>query len=320
MTAEFSITNITDVEFRFLFHEFPYIVKDMSISDAAKELHTSQAVLSKRLACVEKKYGVTLVERKQGAAQLITLTPAGEIILNASTEINNVCNKIMEDISRLNRLRITDIPFATSVEPSFRELVFQTQAFLKEEHPEFRLKHYRLSSRTSFDLLRNGSVELAFEPHSMMADEQGLESLPLFHEPAIVVVDESSPLANEASVSIRDVKNMSFVSVLDNTAYSIRKHLHSIAKEYAFPPKFDIKPVSSMTSLLFDRLPGNTAMFLPYSYAKTMTTASEHISIVEIKELDCQFDMRVFYRRNYDNNGIDRVMRILRERYCEREL
>lgn len=318
--TDFSIMSLTGSEFQFLFYEFPYIVKSMSISDAARELHTTQTTLSKRMASIEKKYGVTLIDRRQGIIQLSSVTPAGEAVLKASVEVADSCNRMIEELDRLRRNPARVVAFSVSIEPSFFETIRQMKEKLKASDSPVRLKYCKPGFRPSFDLLRDGDIDLLFEPHSPMADEHGLESIPLFHEPAAIAVNPQSPLAGKPEVGIDDIRDLTFASIAENSAYSGRKHLHSVATAHGFVPRFAIRPLASLSALLMDGLDADEAIFMPYSYRETIHSMDPDVTVIELTDSSCDYDMRAFYRAGDKDKAVATVVDLLRGASEERGL
>ena len=172
--------------------QFRYLVAvadTLHFRRAAESVHVTQPTLSTQLRELEEKLGVQLVERSRAG---VTLTPIGR-------EVADRARGVLRDVADITALaRVGADPFSGTIRVGivgslggyFLPLVLPT---LRAEHPA--LKFY-VREGVSADLLgrlREGALDLLFFP--LPVDEPGLRSVPLFHEPLLVVMPSAHPLA-----------------------------------------------------------------------------------------------------------------------------
>lgn len=90
--------------------QFYVLARTGSYVRAAEELHLSQSALTRNIQSLEKRYGVTLVERERGRRGL-TLTEAGQRALRHAQEILRRADEIERDLRREGGRRAERISF-----------------------------------------------------------------------------------------------------------------------------------------------------------------------------------------------------------------
>lgn len=81
------------------FHFLSVLAQEMNMRKAAERLFVSQPALSQRLQTIEKEWGEKLFIRSQKG---LTLTPAGELVINFINEVIVKEEKVRESIQALN--------------------------------------------------------------------------------------------------------------------------------------------------------------------------------------------------------------------------
>lgn len=81
------------------FHLLSVLAAEMNMRKAAERLFVSQPALSQRLQTIENEWGTKLFIRSQKG---LTLTPAGEMVINFANEVLQKEEKVKESISAMN--------------------------------------------------------------------------------------------------------------------------------------------------------------------------------------------------------------------------
>jgi LysR family hydrogen peroxide-inducible transcriptional activator len=177
--------------------QFRYLVAvadTLHFRRAAESVHVTQPTLSTQLRELEEKLGVQLVERSRAG---VTLTPVGR-------DVADRARRVLRDVADIAALaRAGSDPFAGTIRMGivgslggyFLPLVIPA---LHDAFP--RLKFY-VREGLAADLmgrLRDGGLDLLFFP--LPVGEPGLVSVPLFHEPLLVVMPADHPLARHRVV------------------------------------------------------------------------------------------------------------------------
>jgi len=151
-----------------------------STNRAAARLRITQSAVSKRLAALEDRVGVRLVEK---SGRRLILTPAGSAAL-ASLEPHLRALKLrlaaLELASGLVRIAATESLLSASLPPLLRLAAGQTQLELHAHRGPLVLER-----------VRAGAVDLGV---CVFGEEDGLVSIPLGDEPMVLVPSADEPL------------------------------------------------------------------------------------------------------------------------------
>lgn len=85
--------------FDFRLKVFSTVARRLSFTKAAEELLISQPAVTKHIKELENQFGLALFDRR---GNKVLLSPAGEILLSHTTEIQNIYQKIEFDLNQLN--------------------------------------------------------------------------------------------------------------------------------------------------------------------------------------------------------------------------
>ena len=162
---------------------------------AADACHITQPTLSAQLKELERKLGVTLVERSRSH---VIVTPTGMAVADIARRILRDLDEIRA-VSASGRatlestIRIGVVPTLGSyllplIVPDLHALYPRLGLYIREGVPHHLLRR-----------LEEGALDLLFFP--MPVNVGGLESRSLFREPILVAVPVDHPLASEATIS-----------------------------------------------------------------------------------------------------------------------
>ncbi|AUT61692.1 LysR family transcriptional regulator [Paraburkholderia terrae] len=193
-----------------------------TLARAAEQLGISQPAVTKAIQRLERKVGVTLVER---TARGSVLTEAGKIfhtrVLGASMQLDSALQEV-RDIGggHAGLLRIGATPATTSF--ALRSL-FPT---LLVERPAARVNVTTAFSDTLLDAIDKREVELAVCPLPDTLDASMAKEL-LYDDHYSLMVSTTNPLADRESVTLHDLVECSW-------AASSRQEFARVQLEQAF--------------------------------------------------------------------------------------
>lgn len=279
--------------------EFSVLAKYRNLSEASNELYTTQPVLSKHLAALEKEIGAELLDRSESPMQL---TPAGEVFLEES------CGLLAKYYRMLDRTRSAKtgggVTETIQLSGMFNSAVLgycakAEQEFLNRFHTTVHAKQKSYAFNTAKNLIKEGSVDIAFEIFSRAMDVPGIESQPLYKDSAVVVVEKGHRLSSRDVVRFEELEDETHVTLNSNEDYSLREYCREMCEKYHFegglPYNFAFKNVLTYQQLLLQGLDGGI-LVLPSSSVDFFPVFSiERYSIIPIVNDDVVFDMRAFY-------------------------
>jgi len=168
---------------------------------AAKQCFVSQPTLSGQIKKLEDELGVAIFERTNRSVEI---TPVGEAILSHARQIMEQAD-VINQLARAQQdplagaLRIGAIP---TLSPYLMPLIL---APLKKRHPQMKLVLSEELTDTLLQRLHNHEIDAALL--ATPADEQDLESRPLFDEPFWVAYPSNHPFYTKQSITRRDLDN-----------------------------------------------------------------------------------------------------------------
>jgi DNA-binding transcriptional LysR family regulator len=177
---------------------FVAVAEELSFGRAAERLGMAQPPLSRAIRDLERRLGVRLLER---TTRQVRLTPAGEVLLR---DARNVLEAIAAAARRAvnagrpaPELRLAlKADFDAGLLPQFLDAYQREDAAIPVE--------LVLGGRgDQVKALRDGRADVAITPE--LSDGRGLDVEPLLHEPQLVALAASDPLAARSSLSLDDL-------------------------------------------------------------------------------------------------------------------
>ncbi len=187
-----------------------------SISAAARELGYSQPAASQQVQALERHVGTpVLVRSRQG----VRLSEAGEVLLRHGEAVLRSVRLAEVEVEALAGLRSGRVRVAC-FSSAAGALLPQTFAAIREDHPGLAFSMVDEYPLRSLELLRDGEVDLAIVYSHLTAGEVtgGLELqdgevlTPLLEESVHVALPAAHPLADRATVDLRDLATETWVA------------------------------------------------------------------------------------------------------------
>jgi DNA-binding transcriptional LysR family regulator len=181
---------------------------------AARGLGISQPALSKSLALLEREVGVKLFDRsRQGAS----LTTYGELLVERSRALNTLMEQAGADLQRA--IAGLDGTIRIGVSPvGCVAVVPEAVAQLADEAPKASIIVRELSDQHLLTLLMRGELDIVVSPDPPQHDREGIHAEPLFQDRLVVAVGRDSSLANQKSLSLKQISGCRFAMPAPETA------------------------------------------------------------------------------------------------------
>lgn len=275
--------------------EFTIVVKHGNLSEAARELHLTQPVLSRHLSALETTVGAKLLDRSKTPMEL---TAVGEVFLEKCVTLHSEYLKLLAFMKSMHESALETVQIGGLIDSAAQSLVRQARSLLSEQHPSIMMRVEPIQFQTPFNMLRSGELDIAIEPYSHLIDTHNLESFTLVREDAFVVVEETHPLAERESFTSADLSVLEFTSLRSNKGNAMRKHLQDLCRknnlEGDLPKTLSLAPVDSYSELFMQGL-GGKAIMLPKTIAQKHILPDERdYRAIPYAEENSQFDIRAF--------------------------
>ena len=176
------------------FQVFCDLVETTSFSEAAERNGISQSAVSQQIGALEKRFGVTLVERGR---RNFAVTPEGEVFLKAARNILDSYQSIEQELGAMRDVVAGQLTIATVYSIGFHELPPYVEIF-RERFPEVDLQvHYRRSNQVYADVSENhADLGLVAYPQ----EKKGVEIEPAWKDRLVVICPSVHSLAKKKTL------------------------------------------------------------------------------------------------------------------------
>jgi DNA-binding transcriptional LysR family regulator len=184
------------------------VAAEASFIRAATRLGYTQSAISQQIAALERAVGQKLVERP-GGSRPIRLTRAGEVLVEHAQALGARLSSAQADLRaltegalgplRVGKLQSVGAFLLPSILRRFAGLRPDVEVLLAEGHADVEL----------IELLEQGEIDLAFAHLPLPAG--GLEYVRLVQDDYVLVVEELSPLACGAPLTLAELAELPLI-------------------------------------------------------------------------------------------------------------
>lgn len=179
------------------------VVREGTISAAAKALHVSQPSLSRQMRDLEEELGAALFVRGN---RKITLTEEGMILRKRAEEMVHLMKMAEDEIAQVKNHISGSVRIGAGESWSFHYLS-RTAASLAEEHPDIRFHITSGDTQDLMDELDNGLIDFAVIFTDV--DHIVYQSIELPAEDSFgLLMPKDCPLAEKDEIRLSDLKGL----------------------------------------------------------------------------------------------------------------
>jgi DNA-binding transcriptional LysR family regulator len=195
-----------------------------SFSAAGQALGLTQPAVSRQISLLERQAGTRLVRRTR---QGVRPTEAGRLLAEHAEAILGQLGLAEEQLAELAGLRRGRVRLG-SFFTAFAQLTPRICALAERRLPDLAVEHELVDRRTAFRRLRAGELDVAlvfehsFEPDPAPHD---LEIVPLFTDPARVLLPARHPLAGRPVLAVEELAGETWVRAHDGSAARLVDHV-----------------------------------------------------------------------------------------------
>jgi DNA-binding transcriptional LysR family regulator len=301
--------------------EFTIIAKYKNLSSAARDLHTTQPVLSKHIAALEKQVGAELFNRE---SHHLELTLAGITLLNEACGLVAKKARFESNISEIKKAQSKKFYRVSSGLAHTKASITLDQVVKKYGSTVFSVKLIPPFASYSLELLGNGTVDAVIESYFAAMDTQDFSMLSLYKEPMIVLCEKTHRFAKSKSVEFGDLLGERFVSLNNNADTPQRKHVRAICRKYGFPggvpTDFEMRDMFSYSAIFVQGLKGGVVVLPESAYQFLPILILEDYVKVAVVNEDCAYDVRCFYKTTQEKalkpllEGLRRFLGLVKKR------
>jgi len=185
-----------------------------SVAKAASRLGIAQASLSKNIARLEDQLGLRVFERSPKGSRP---TPAGQLIVARAKRLIEETEMLQRDVALLAGVEPRDLGIGAAIALSSQ--FFPALApRVADRFPTVRMRFEIAPAQQLLDRLRSRNLDVVFAGLPPQADENGLDIVPLFSAPTVVVARPGHPLVGRRNLRPEDLRNHRFSGLLPTIA------------------------------------------------------------------------------------------------------
>ncbi|QXI04098.1 LysR family transcriptional regulator [Pseudomonas tensinigenes] len=189
---------------------FVVVAEEEHVGRAAERLHISQSPLSRQIAQLEERLGLTLFERSQ---QRIRLTRDGQTFLAETRALLTHANRLESLGKRLGRGEEGGLCIGYIENAMHAGVLPNALRVLRADRPNVHVALYNLSSAEQLEGLRQRSLDIALVSEPPTDDDPDLLSFQVLDDPMLLALPEHHPLAQQAALSAEDLAEQEWIGV-----------------------------------------------------------------------------------------------------------
>lgn len=188
---------------------FIAVADEGSFTRAAQRLLITTPALSQQIALIERRMSLQLFHR---GSRAVTLTEAGAALVPRARAVLVA----MDEVLGWAKLRSAGDPLRIGVPDSWSIVSLILEAHAASGGGNVVLQ--RISFTDGLDAIRDNRIDIAFVPALVQPSAVGVDAVPLWVEPRLLVVSARHPLAERSSVTLDETNRERFVSFGDVAA------------------------------------------------------------------------------------------------------
>lgn len=206
------------------------LARELHFGRAAEELGMRQPQLSLRLAQIERVLGLKLFVRRPQVA----LTPAGEIIADASRRAAGDFNAALEQARLVERGESGSIVAALGSSVILSDLPLSLQRF-REAYPDVALSLRDMHSAQQWEALRSGLIDVSVTRE--LGSGRAIRCEILGRQPFVALVPSSHRLAGKSRIALSELADEPFVLFNPPVAPGLYHQIHALCIRAGFTPR-----------------------------------------------------------------------------------
>lgn len=217
-----------------LLKEFLELAHYSNYTEAARAIPISQSTLSKHIQQMERTLGYTLVERDK---QRVVLSPQGRIVAEHAASIVSDFERMKQELEHGGGIRVELNIGGVFQDREVMQLFSRAKAQLESRGIECLFNFRAVATMPYSHELATGHLDLLVTPPTHFdASTVLLGSRQLYSSPFVACVLNDEPLADRASLSMADLRGMTFIRLVGNHFNESWDFIENLCRESGFTP------------------------------------------------------------------------------------
>ncbi|PVZ52452.1 LysR family transcriptional regulator [Pseudomonas sp. B1(2018)] len=224
---------------------FVAVAEEEHVGRAAERLHISQSPLSRQIAQLEERLGLTLFERSQ---QRIRLTRDGQTFLAETRALLTHANRLESLGKRLGRGEEGGLCIGYIENAMHAGVLPNALRVLRVNRPNVHVALYNLRSAEQLEGLRQRSLDIALVSEPPAEDDPDLLGFQVLDDPMLLALPEHHPLAQQAVLTPADLAGQEWIGVQHQNVAS-RENFVSACIRAGFTPDIRMEATGPFTAM-----------------------------------------------------------------------
>ncbi|MGF6771865.1 DNA-binding transcriptional LysR family regulator [Paraburkholderia sp. GAS199] len=227
-------------------HYFVAVAEDEHVGKAAERLHISQSPLSRQIAQLEEKLGLTLFERSQ---QRIRLTVDGRTFLEETKAFLTHASRLESLARRLGRGDEGGLCIGYLENAMHSGVLPTALRKLREDRPDVHIALYSYSSTEQIVGVRQRSLDIALVCEPPAADDPELDCARVLDDPMLLAIPKGHPLATSRSFSADDLAAQKWIGVMHKEGLIRHDNFIAACAKAGFTPDISMEATEPLAAL-----------------------------------------------------------------------
>ena len=227
-------------------HYFVAVAEDEHVGRAAERLHISQSPLSRQIAQLEEKLGLTLFERSQ---QRIRLTADGRTFLAEAQAFLTHANRLESLARRLGRGDEGGLCIGYLENAMHSGVLPNALRELRKDRPTVHIALYNYPSADQLTGLRQRSLDVALVCDPPASDDPDLLSAQVLDDPMLLAIPEEHPLANVKNLTPADLAAQKWIGVTHKEGALRHDNFIAACAKAGFTPEITMEATEPLAAL-----------------------------------------------------------------------
>jgi DNA-binding transcriptional LysR family regulator len=225
---------------------FVAVAEDEHVGRAAEKLHISQSPLSRQIAQLEERLGLTLFERSQ---QRIRLTADGQTFLAETRAFLTHANRLESLARRLGRGEEGGLCIGYIENAIHAGVLPDALRGLRSSRPQIHIALYNMHSAEQLEGLRQRSLDIALIGEPPRADDPDLAAAMVLDDPMLLALPAQHPLAQQSHITPADLAGQEWIALFHKASPLQHDQFVAACAQSGFTPNIRMEATEPLTAL-----------------------------------------------------------------------
>lgn len=279
-----------NIELRHLRY-FIAVAEELHFGHAAARLNISQPPLSQQIQILEQQIGARLFARTNRS---VSLTEAGRQFLADSRQILTQVDEAAARAARLHHGETGELRIGFTSSAPFIKAVSDTLSTFRRRYPDVHIQTRETNTREQIVPLNEGTLDLGLMRNTQLPDTLAWERV--LREPLLAMVPRDHPLANQPSVSLRELAREPFVFFDPHVGTGLYDDILGLMRRYGLTPVITQEVGEAMTIIGLVAA-GLGVSILPASFRRVQLSEMRWLPI---EEQDAVSEMWLVWSKHHE--------------------